>query len=317
MTNYPGGIGKIVQDFIRMMTGGGPSALSQIVRDMIGLGGMGVAGSGQGNWVNPATYNALWHQYFNTHGRPPPGPTPQEYSRLHGGSSAGGTPRPDNPNLRPKEGSPAPGEDVGDPSDPDAAAQRAIQGSPAMRRTIEGDQGPGAVQTPSPSGGYSTTDPKASPTPWLNNRTGDRVIQPNPFGARAGATPGGAQGAIQTTLQNSGLTPNAVGGMMLNMESESGGRNIGGSAGEMGRFQMRGDKLREFRQWAAANGKQTSDPSAEAQFVVHWLQAHQPGTLARMNAAGSKGQAAIIFLREFERPAAINVRNRTRQYMNQ
>jgi len=123
--------------------------------------------------------------------------------------------------------------------------------------------------------------------------------------------------SVANALQQSGASSNAIRGIMMNIRDESGFRPTvpGDHGASFGLFQMQGATRRALMSWSRSQGRDPRDPATQAQFVAHYLQAVQPRTWQRMNAATSPGRAATIFLREFERPAARYADARAARYL--
>jgi hypothetical protein len=179
--------------------------------------------------------------------------------------------------------------------------------------------------------------PSGAPPFDLPPRSQDRVPQtaPGPQ-SRAPADRGGAaaavapqqypgntpQHSVANTLSAAGAQPNAIAGIMANIQAESGwSRNSTSPVGARGlvQFSPTGEELSAYKSWLTQKGllKDPGSPQNQMNFLAERLKTAYPQTWARMNAAKSPAQAAEIFAREYERPGANDLNRRIIQFRNQ
>ncbi|MDE4297084.1 phage tail tip lysozyme [Phaeobacter gallaeciensis] len=105
-------------------------------------------------------------------------------------------------------------------------------------------------------------------------------------------------------LQAEGVSGNAAAGILGNFKVESGfDTNIVGDNGtSYGLAQWHKDRWQGLKMFSQEMGLDQSDPRAQIKFLMHELQKDYPDLLARMNLAANPGEAAAMFMREFERP---------------
>lgn len=117
----------------------------------------------------------------------------------------------------------------------------------------------------------------------------------------------GNMGAVETTLRQGGMSPNAVAGIMGNIQQESnfslgasGDKSIPG--GSHGLAQWNRERLFDERHFAAKAG--SDDAVTQAKFMLDEADRRSPGLKAKMNAAKSPSEAAAIWMNIYESPAA-------------
>jgi hypothetical protein len=145
--------------------------------------------------------------------------------------------------------------------------------------------------------------------------TGTSAPASAPANRSAAATPQRqqVQQTVGTTLQGAGTSPNAISGIMANIQDEPNKpwdpsdrefdqpHASGEARYAHGLYQEGGDNWNRYVQWL--NGRDWRDPQLQTQFLVENLKAHYPGTWQRLNAAQTPGQAAQIFNDEYLKPA--------------
>jgi hypothetical protein len=123
--------------------------------------------------------------------------------------------------------------------------------------------------------------------------------------------------AVERGLQAEGFSQNAIRGIEMNIDDENGSWNPANTSGDSGnaiglfQFNRHGSQP-AFRRWVG--NRNWKDPELQAQFVGQYMKSMYPAEFAAMNRARSPGQAAVIFLRTFERPSPGNMARRTREY---
>lgn len=121
------------------------------------------------------------------------------------------------------------------------------------------------------------------------------------------------------TLAASGMKPNAIAGIMANIGKETDWQTSGpsstGRAGEKGlvQFSPTGEKP-FYNRWRIRNGNAPDTPQNQMRFLAERLQTDYSGTLAKMNSASTPAEAAEIFAREYERPAAKHLNARVNEF---
>lgn len=102
-----------------------------------------------------------------------------------------------------------------------------------------------------------------------------------------------------------GYSPTAAAGIVGNLGQESGfnSGSIGDKGTSGGLAQWHGDRLAQLEQYAISQGKDWRDPQVQLDFLDKEVR-QNPQLYASLNAAKTPGQAADIFMSEFERPAA-------------
>ena len=155
---------------------------------------------------------------------------------------------------------------------------------------------------------------------------GDNESEPAP-GGRA-SIPGnrrGVAGAVVDELRKSGLSDEAIAGILANIGSESGfdptlrhpdQPAYGGEAHYAhGLYQEGGAEWNNYARWLRENhpGASWQDPRLQTQFLLHRLQTGYPKLWEKLKHSGRTG-AAIAFLREYLRPAQRYQNERARQY---
>jgi hypothetical protein len=130
------------------------------------------------------------------------------------------------------------------------------------------------------------------------------------------------------TARQEGASDNAILGIGVNIRDESGGNpGLVGKGDQRGRFkgeannahglfQFGGDNWTKYEDWRNENypDSKWEDPSLQTKFLVQQLKTEQPETWRRMNEAKTPGEAAQIFLHEYEKPAARYASARHEQY---
>lgn len=123
----------------------------------------------------------------------------------------------------------------------------------------------------------------------------------------------------QQYLLSKGLSPTQVGGILLNIEDESGfdpGVNeqsptVAGSRGGFGLFQHTGPRRAALEGYARARGKPADDWQAQLDFAL--TEPDMQKYLAQNYS--TPGAAAVSFLRGFERPAEKHAKAREQKYL--
>ena len=166
---------------------------------------------------------------------------------------------------------------------------------------------PGATQ----SGVEALRQPSRAETPVVENE-GVRFRNPT-------------HQAVYDELRSAGLSDSAIRGVFANYHDESrfdptlrhpDQPRFGGEAHYAhGLAQWGGDKWKAFEFWQRQNAPGTDwrDPSVQARFQAWDLQTNHPDLVRRMNAATPE-QAAQMYLREYERPAAGPMQERSSRY---
>ena len=164
------------------------------------------------------------------------------------------------------------------------------------------------------------------------------AVQPAPVEAQNLAEPGADQiapekpvnhmTAFVDTARKAGMSDNAILGVGWNLRDESGGnpglvskgdqrgRFPGEANNSHGMFQFGGDNWTQYEAWRKDNHPDSKwdDAGLQTEFLTEQLKNKQPGTWKRMNEAETPGEAAQIFLHEYEKPAKRYADARHEQY---
>jgi Phage tail lysozyme/Phage-related minor tail protein len=139
------------------------------------------------------------------------------------------------------------------------------------------------------------------------NQPGEKSKEGEAYGGLKSKPSGTVQG-VYGGLQQLGLGSNEAAGITAVLGGESGlSPTATGSEGAFGLAQWLGSRLSGLAQFAS--GKHESDSSVKAQleYLVHELHGGEAGTQAKLEGAKTPQEAAAIFVKEFERPAAANI----------
>jgi len=123
---------------------------------------------------------------------------------------------------------------------------------------------------------------------------------------------------IRAGLINRGIPDNAATGITMNLISESGlDSGIKGDGGKsFGLAQWYADRGRKMKASAREKGVRWDDPNHQLDFLVKELKTEYSGAYAAMTENASPQQAADIFLKQYEVPAAKYRRQRSQKYLN-
>lgn len=127
---------------------------------------------------------------------------------------------------------------------------------------------------------------------------------------------------IYQGLLDRGLSPVMAEGVMMNLRDESGfdpGINeaapvVPGSRGGFGLAQWTGPRRVALEQYAAQTGRPVDDVGAQLDFLMTELHGPEAAAYRSMMNAGSEGEAAAAFAKNFLRPAQQHLDRRVASY---
>jgi hypothetical protein len=127
---------------------------------------------------------------------------------------------------------------------------------------------------------------------------------------------------LRDELIQRGLPPHVADGFVMNFEDESGlnpGINeiaptVPGSRGGYGLAQWTGPRRTALEQFAAATGRDVSDPEAQLDFLMTELQGPESAAMQHILATGDAGDAGAAVAQYFLRPAQQNLDRRVAEY---
>lgn len=154
----------------------------------------------------------------------------------------------------------------------------------------------------------------------------DKPIYPNevtPGGYAMGAdVPGAAAGGsadaiFRAELIAGGLPEHVADGILMNAFDESGFNPgiVGDNGAAFGLLQWNGPRKRALEQFAAQVGGNPADPRIQAQFTLYELNGPESAAGRALAGATTPGEAAAIFLNQYERPAEVHRAKREAKYL--
>lgn len=153
--------------------------------------------------------------------------------------------------------------------------------------------------------GSLPTGPKLKGTQQERQQARKRVQQTKRVLKKARGSDGSVEGEVGSTLLNHGMNRIAAAGTIGNSKQEASPEmsttitDASGQNGGLFGFTAEPVSLNNLKEYAASKGKDWTNPRVQTRFMLEHL---DPGTKARMNAAASPQEAAVIFQNEFERP---------------
>jgi hypothetical protein len=155
---------------------------------------------------------------------------------------------------------------------------------------------------------------------------GDNESEPAPGGrANIPKNRRGVAAVVVDELRKSGLSDEAIAGILANIGSESNfdptlrHPDQPGFTGEPhfahGLYQEGGTEWNNYARWLRENhpGESWQDPRLQTQFLIHRLKTGYPKLWEKLKHSGRTG-AAVAFLREYLKPAQRHQNERARQY---
>lgn len=206
-----------------------------------------------------------------------------------------------------------------------AAAERVapyLGGSPTVTASSMG----GSPVATALAGGEPNFSPAPAPDPLAPSMGTEGAIYPNevtPGGLSMGvethaAPTGGTVDAIfKAELMAGGLSEAQADGILMNAHDESGFNPsiVGDNGNAFGLLQWNGPRKRALEQFAAQVGGSPADPRIQAQFTLYELNGPESAAGRALAAATTPGEAAAIFLNQFERPAEVHRARREAKYL--
>lgn len=106
-------------------------------------------------------------------------------------------------------------------------------------------------------------------------------------------------------------------GIAMNGGDESGfdPTAVGDNGNAFGLFQWNGPRMRSLYDYAAKAGGDPADPNLQLDFLMYELNGPESKAWTRMQGATTPGEAAAIFLNDFERPAESHRARREAAYL--
>lgn len=122
---------------------------------------------------------------------------------------------------------------------------------------------------------------------------------------------------VRNRLLQHGYAPHVADGIMMNINDESSFNPtaVGDNGAAYGLFQHNGPRMRNLKSWASQNGLDPADPITQVDFAHYEMQNGERGTFDALQSTKTTGEAADVFLRKYERPAEINIKNRSAKYL--
>jgi hypothetical protein len=118
-------------------------------------------------------------------------------------------------------------------------------------------------------------------------------------------------------LVQRGVPMHVAQGIAMNVADESGFNPtaVGDNGNAYGLAQWNGPRMRSLYDFAARSGMDPSDPNLQLDFLMYELQGPEAKAWARLQGTSSPGEAAAIFLNDFERPAESHRARREAAYL--
>jgi hypothetical protein len=118
-------------------------------------------------------------------------------------------------------------------------------------------------------------------------------------------------------LVQRGVPMHVAQGIAMNVADESGFNPtaVGDNGNAYGLAQWNGPRMRALYDFAAQAGVDPSDPNLQLDFLMYELQGPEAGAWSRLQGAQTPGEAAAIFLNDFERPAESHRARREAAYL--
>jgi ribosomal protein L18E len=176
---------------------------------------------------------------------------------------------------------------------------------------------PGGVLPPIRDMGEITPAPMPHGTAKLPGPTVPSGLG-SPVGhARVSIPAGSMQEHVMNVFTNSGLPPVVGAGILLNIGSESSFNPAASGDSHQSYGFVQWYKDRKDRYLSAANkaGINPADPTFQSAYIVKDLRDNYPEVLAAMEQAKTPGEAAVIFLDGYEKPAQQYRDQRAAEYM--
>lgn len=116
--------------------------------------------------------------------------------------------------------------------------------------------------------------------------------------------------SVYERLRKRGWSDVGAAGLVANAWHESSGKPgaVGDSGASSGLFQWHGPRQQALKKYAQTRGKPWDDAGVQIDFLEDELGSSFKGLKDRMNAAPTPEAAAVMFTREFERPANVDAR---------
>lgn len=125
------------------------------------------------------------------------------------------------------------------------------------------------------------------------------------------------QDQVNSYYRSRGYPEHVIAGIGMNIADESGwDPTIGGDNGmSVGLFQHYDKRNQALRSWASQNGLNPLDGLTQAKFADHELQTSHRGVYDALMNTNTAGEAADVFLRQFEVPAKEHMDRRSAKYL--
>jgi len=126
-----------------------------------------------------------------------------------------------------------------------------------------------------------------------------------------------ARERVYSDLLKRGLEPIVSGGITMNLEDESGFNPgaIGDGGKSFGYAQWYGPRGIDFQNFAKKQGRRWDDHDTNLDYLTYDLKTNYPHVYEKMRKAKTEGEAADIFLREYEIPAKEHMERRSAKYL--
>jgi hypothetical protein len=152
---------------------------------------------------------------------------------------------------------------------------------------------------------------------------GARPQYPQPIGeaslgfGNAGQSPQTADAVFRNELLAGGLPAHVVDGILMNAHDESAFNPsaVGDNGAAFGLLQWNGPRKVALQNFAAERGLNPADPKTQAQFTVFELQGPESSAGRALMETSTPGEAAAVFVNQYERPAEEHRRRREAAYL--
>ena len=170
----------------------------------------------------------------------------------------------------------------------------------------------------SPTNGDGQPVTNAQSTPWgdLWNNLSMGAVAPSSAPQPPAQRTNTARDIFNNTLLQAGLPQHVVDGIGMNIGDESSFNPsaVNPTSGAFGLGQWLGPRKTALMNYAQAHGVSPSDPQLQANFLLQELQGPEAGTMKALSGTQNASDAAVTFLKGYERPGEADIARRAAAY---